>query len=107
MQATDADGDPLAYDLPTAPAGMTIDAGGVIRWTPAASQFGPNDVTVRVQDGRGGVATQAFTVNVTAQPSEPAAQHHVNAAARRDPWPRIRLRRDRSRCRRQRPGLEP
>ena len=69
VQATDADGDPLAYDLPTAPAGMTIDADGVIRWTPAASQFGPNDVTVRVQDGRGGAATQAFTVNVTAQPS--------------------------------------
>jgi RHS repeat-associated protein len=69
VQATDPDGDPLAYDLPTAPAGMTIDAGGVIRWTPAADQFGPNDVTVRVQDGRGGEATQSFTVNVTSQPN--------------------------------------
>ena len=69
VQATDADGDPLAYDLPTAPAGMTIDAGGVIRWTPGSDQFGSNDVTVRVEDGRGGVATQAFTVDVTAQPN--------------------------------------
>ena len=70
VQASDPDGDPLAYDLPTAPAGMTIDTNGVIRWTPAASQFGPDDVTVRVQDGRGGTATQSFTVDVTAQPSE-------------------------------------
>ena len=68
--ATDPDGDPLAYDLPAAPAGMTIDTDGLIRWTPAGSQFGPNDVTVRVQDGRGGTAAQTFVVNVTAQPSD-------------------------------------
>jgi RHS repeat-associated protein len=67
--ATDPDGDPLAYDLPAAPTGMTIDASGLIQWTPSAAQFGPNGVTVRVQDGRGGTATQAFTIDVTAQPS--------------------------------------
>ena len=67
VQATDADGDPLTYDLPTAPAGMTIDAGGVIRWTPASNQFGPNDVTVRVQDFGSAAAKppRMFTVNVT------------------------------------------
>ena len=69
VQAADPDGDPLTFRLPTAPAGMTIDAGGVIRWTPTAAQFGPNAVTVRVEDGRGGFDQQSFTVNVVSQPT--------------------------------------
>src|SRR5262249_51725970 len=69
VRATDPDGDPLSYRLLTAPAGMVIDAGGLIRWTPTAAQFGPSSVNVCVEDGRGGVAEQPFTVNVGTQPS--------------------------------------
>lgn len=65
VDATDADGDPLVYALTTAPAGMSIDGGtGRISWTPTQSQLGAQAVEVRVSDGRGGVASQPFSVSV-------------------------------------------
>jgi hypothetical protein len=55
-------GDTLSYVLQTAPSGMTISAGGVVSWTPAAGQGGPAiPVIVAVQAG-GATATQSFTV---------------------------------------------
>ena len=55
----------LAVRSPVAPAGMTVDAGtGVIAWTPAASQVGPQDAIVRLRDARGDVVLQAFHVDV-------------------------------------------
>ena len=69
VTATDPDGDPLTFHLDQAPAGMAISAAGLITWTPEADQFGTNAVTVRVDDGRGGSATQDFTINVLAQGS--------------------------------------
>ncbi len=65
--ATDPNGDPLTYTLDTAPAGMAINATGLVSWTPTATQLGANAVTVRVADGRGGFATQGFTVQVVTQ----------------------------------------
>ena len=61
--AVDADEDPLAYTLTTAPSGMQIDAvSGLIEWTPTAS----GDVTVQVEvdDGLDGRATQSFVISV-------------------------------------------
>lgn len=69
VQAVDADFDPLAFSLSTAPAGMEVDAGGLVSWEPAASQLGTNQVELVVDDGRGGTATQPFAVEVTSQPS--------------------------------------
>ncbi|MDX1528762.1 MAG: putative Ig domain-containing protein, partial [Gammaproteobacteria bacterium] len=64
-QAVDADGDPLTFSLASAPAGMTVTANsGLVQWTPAASQQGLNNVTLRVEDGRGGIALQQFTLAV-------------------------------------------
>ncbi|MEW5936609.1 MAG: putative Ig domain-containing protein, partial [Candidatus Thermoplasmatota archaeon] len=58
-------GDTLTYSLTTAPSGMTIDsATGVITWTPTNAQVGDNTVVVLVSDGKGGTATQSFTVTV-------------------------------------------
>ena len=73
VRATDADGDRLAYTLATAPAGMAIDpASGVISWTPSGDQSGPQAVALLVDDGRGGSATQTFTVTVApARPDRP------------------------------------
>jgi RHS repeat-associated protein len=65
VQATDANGLPLNIQLTTAPAGMTIDAGGHVTWTPTARQVGPNPVEVKVDDGQGDSVTQDFTVTVT------------------------------------------
>ena len=69
---TDADGDALTYTV-VGPAGVTIDpATGVLVWTPAAGQVGDHAVTVTASDGRGGVATQTFTVRVTPEPGNTA-----------------------------------
>ena len=58
--ATDPEGDTLSYILTAFPTGMAISAGGLINWTPASA--GNVDVTVEVSDGKGGSATQSFTV---------------------------------------------
>ncbi|MFC1713066.1 putative Ig domain-containing protein [Candidatus Poribacteria bacterium] len=65
MEATDADSDPLTFSLITSPEGMTIDADtGLVQWTSTSAQNGDNDVTVQVSDGRDGVDTQSFTINI-------------------------------------------
>jgi RHS repeat-associated protein len=70
VQAIDPDADPLTYHLDTAPAGMTIDAAGLVTWQPAVAEFGANPVVLRVDDGRGGSASQTFMVNVVTQLSD-------------------------------------
>ncbi len=65
VAAEDDDGDALSYALDTAPAGMSIDAGGQINWTPIDGQLGTHDVALRADDGRGGWATQEYAVTVS------------------------------------------
>ena len=73
--ATDADGDALEYMLPSAPQGMAIDAqSGEIAWIPQADQLGSHDVQVQVRDGYGGVAEQAFVVEVRTASGNQAPQ---------------------------------
>ncbi|MCU7919309.1 MAG: putative Ig domain-containing protein [Candidatus Thiodiazotropha sp. (ex Epidulcina cf. delphinae)] len=70
VNATDADGDTLSYSLTTAPAGVTIDGtSGLIAWTPSNAQLGSQAVSVQVDDGNGGSATQSFTVTVSTTPN--------------------------------------
>ena len=64
VEATDPNADPLSYHLDSPPQGMTIDGEGVVRWQPTVGQLGDNPVNVRVEDGRGGVDTQSFTLTV-------------------------------------------
>jgi sugar lactone lactonase YvrE len=67
VKAVDPDSDPLTYSLGTKPTGMSIDAAtGLISWAPSSSDGGQHDVTVRVDDGRGGFDTQSYTIDVTA-----------------------------------------
>jgi RHS repeat-associated protein/uncharacterized repeat protein (TIGR01451 family) len=82
-QAADPDaGDVLTFSLPAAPAGMTIDpASGLIQWTPAAGQLSTHDVVVRVQDGRGLFALQAYTVQVASPVTVPNVVGQPEAAA--------------------------
>jgi hypothetical protein len=70
--ATDPDGDSLTYELTSSPPGMSINDRGRITWN-TAGVFGTASVGVRVQDGRGGIATQTFNVNVTADQTAPQA----------------------------------
>lgn len=62
--AFDADGDALTFSLAEAPEGAEIDAAtGLVSWLPEVP--GVHRFVVRVADGQGGAAEQAFEVNVT------------------------------------------
>ncbi|ELS32847.1 MULTISPECIES: putative Ig domain-containing protein [Pseudanabaena] len=64
--ATDADGDALTYSLVTAPAGMTIKD-NILSWLPSSSQFGDNNVSVKVTDTQGASSIQTFQIRVGSQ----------------------------------------
>ena len=72
LQATDADHDPLTYEVLVGPSGMVVDPfSGLIRWTPGGDQSGTIDVVARVSDDRGGVGLQSFRVTVEAANAAP------------------------------------
>src|SRR5262249_14424436 len=51
------------FRLLSGPAAMTVDpATGLVQWTPTADQAGSQSVRLTVEDGRGGGATQTFTL---------------------------------------------
>ena len=55
----------ITYSLPTAPAGMSINAStGLITWTPTASQEGTSFVSVAATDQSGDTTQQAFSIDV-------------------------------------------
>ena len=61
--AEDLDGDALSFSLQAAPAGVTVDAGtGLVEWVSAAP--GQHSLVLVADDGRGGQATQAWTLFV-------------------------------------------
>ena len=63
--ATDLDNDPLTYTITVSPDWMTIDTlTGVISGIPQNDDTGDTTVTVQVADGKGGVATQTYTLTV-------------------------------------------
>src|SRR5205807_330075 len=65
VTATDAENDPLSFDLPLRPAGMAIQpTSGLLTWLPGAAQAGVHDVIVRIRDGNDGVTLQHFQVTV-------------------------------------------
>jgi hypothetical protein len=59
--------DTFSWALTTTPTGMTVGAtSAVVEWTAAYADVGANAVTVEVTDDDGGVATQSWTITVTA-----------------------------------------
>ena len=63
--ATDADGDALAYSLAVGPSTMVVDPEtGVVRWNPVITDLHAHDVVIMVSDGRGGVRTQGYRIDV-------------------------------------------
>jgi len=63
--AGDAEGDRLTYVLTQAPTELTIDPLGRIRWQPQSTDKGVYPISIQVNDGRGGIATQNYTLTVT------------------------------------------
>ena len=85
--ATDPDRELLFYSLLTAPAGMTIDALGRIRWqTQLDTLLGGRDVVVRVVDALGGGATQSFTFGVVPDTLAPRITIVVGGEPVLYPW---------------------
>jgi hypothetical protein len=73
VRVSDADGDPLAYSIKDAPAGMSIDRKtGFVRWMTSPGTTGKVPFTVVVSDGSGGESTARFTVTIAEQPSSVA-----------------------------------
>jgi hypothetical protein len=67
--ALDTDGDPLTFSVVSGPMGLTIDgSSGLVQWTPTADELGTNAVSLQVSDGRGGTATQAYSILVQQAP---------------------------------------
>ena len=64
--AVDRDGDPVHYELVSAPNGMTLDPSGMIVWPlPAQNQRQPEyPVRIKALDMRGGEAVQEFSVRL-------------------------------------------
>lgn len=60
--AEDTDNDLLTYHLDQFPVGMSIDSSGLIQWPNPT--VGTVAVTVRVEDGQGGLATQSYNILV-------------------------------------------
>lgn len=69
--AQDPDADPIRYDLPLAPDGVTIDESGNITWIPQADQVGTFDVILRVRDDQGGITLQTFELEVESNNQAP------------------------------------
>ncbi|MEA5576227.1 putative Ig domain-containing protein [Anabaena sp. UHCC 0451] len=63
--AGDVDGDSLTYTLTEAPTGLTIDTFGRLRWQPKTENEGIYPITIKVDDGRGGIVTQNYNLTVT------------------------------------------
>lgn len=65
--AIDPDDDPVTYSILEGPGGMILNAAtGEIRWAPMGDQIGTQRVVLEVNDGRGGRATQEFSISVEA-----------------------------------------
>ncbi len=72
IEATDPDGDVLAYSLTESPVGMTISVTGIIVWTPSTQNLGDHNIAITISDGRGAELTQSYVLNVTQQNVEPS-----------------------------------
>ena len=68
VQTFDQNGDPTTLTLDEGPDGMTLSPAGLITWQPGPNQLGNQTVRLTVTDGRGGSATQEFSVSVKTQP---------------------------------------
>ena len=65
LAASDNDGDQLSFELLEAPADMSIDNRGQIRWAPTKAARGTSHkVRVQVSDANGGTVVQEFNLSV-------------------------------------------
>lgn len=72
VRAEDPDGDPVSFELESAPSGMTIDrAAGQVVWRPGVGIRGTHHVKIIAADGKGARVWQEFDVSVPTTPQSP------------------------------------
>ena len=64
LKATDPDGDVLQYAMERGPDGLSVSESGLLSWTPHNSDVGRHDVTIRVDDQKGGLLIHHWTIEV-------------------------------------------
>ena len=68
LRAFDANGDVLTFTILSGPDGLTLDTTqpnvAVLQWTPTTDDIGNHQVTILVEDGRGGTAEHNFSLLV-------------------------------------------
>jgi hypothetical protein len=65
LEATDADGDNLSYQLLASPQGLMLDESNqTLNWTPTEEQIGNHNIILEVKDGQGGSSQQSYTLGV-------------------------------------------
>jgi len=89
LVVSDPNNDPLTSQIVSGPEGMIIDSNKRVIWTPTPEQFGSNEVVLQVDDSRGGVVQQSFTLEVVAQsrnssPQITSTPNSVNAVVGRE-----------------------
>ncbi len=63
--AIDPDNDPIVYSIVDGPGGLIINSTtGQLLWAASPDQVGEHTVTIAANDGRGGIATQSFKIDV-------------------------------------------
>jgi len=72
--AVDPDGDPVTYSLVKGPTDATLDEQtGLLTWTPTGLRERTQSFEIDAEDGFGGSASQAFTLDVTLEPTSGGA----------------------------------
>jgi hypothetical protein len=80
--AVDPDvGESLVFTLVQAPAGMSVDGLGIVRWTPGIGDLGSHPVILQVSDTLGYSDTQRFEVLVRPATTVPSVLGQTQAAA--------------------------
>ncbi len=80
--ATDPDlGDSVTISLVSGPAGLTLDSGNVLRWTPTEADLGSYPVTLAAADREGATTLQNFTLRIIAAQLVPDVVGQTQASA--------------------------
>lgn len=81
LEASDADGDALSYQLQSGPEGLTVSDTGVMHWLPSYESAGTHQLALVVNDGQDQTTkTLAVTVSNTNREPEFTAQPPLQAA---------------------------
>ncbi len=69
--ASDANGDEIFFTVLDAPSGLTVNADGIVSWTPSQENVGLNDVQIAVYDDRSDSTLQTWSIEVSDQNNAP------------------------------------